>query len=194
MTTNALTVPGNDPWRSFVTAFDAQSTMRGKLLKFSKGFWIAGSDGPELPRGTQLTARVDELAHGWTKWKGQKPVEHHLGRFAEGFIPPARSALGDEDESLWETDKNERPRDPWAFSFYLPLEGQGETYIFTTSSWGGKKAMRNLCDAYTRREKPELLPLVELDVNQRRHKDFGNIPEPLLDVVGWVVNPSIPQE
>src|SRR5262245_47443451 len=68
MTTNALTVPGNDPWRQFVASFDAQAVLHGTLLRFSKGFWIAGSDGRELPRGTKLTARMDELSHGWTKW------------------------------------------------------------------------------------------------------------------------------
>jgi len=35
-----LTVPGNDPWKQYVIAFDARST---PLLKFAKGLWLAGA-------------------------------------------------------------------------------------------------------------------------------------------------------
>jgi hypothetical protein len=43
----------------------------------------------------------------------------------------------------------------------------------------------NLCDAYTRREKPELLPIVELDTHRRPHREYGTILEPQLGIIGW---------
>jgi hypothetical protein len=191
----SLTVPIDDPFHSLVVAYDARSVMQGRpLLRFSKGFWIAGTDGPELPRGTELTALMNSAAHGYTKWKNQRPVEYRIGLIATGFVPESRDDLGDLDETKWSKDQQGNPRDPWVYGFYLPLEGMSETYIFATSSWGGKKAMRNLCDAYTHREKPELLPRVVLDVHQRPHKEYGMIPEPMLDVVGWVIaKPDSPQ-
>jgi len=181
-----LAASGNDPWAGYVKAFDAQSVIQGTLLKFSKGFWTAGSDAKEIKRNTRMTARVDELVHGFTHWKGGKPVEHRIGRLADNFVPPQRRDLGDTDVAAWEPDNKGEPRDPWQYTLYLPMQADGVNYVFSTSSWGGKKAMRNLCDAYSRRRGRDSLPLVELDVFQRKHREFGNIPEPLFDVVGWV--------
>jgi len=135
--------------------------------------------------GEQMVARVDELRHGYDCWKGGRIVDSRLGRFADGFIPPARRQLGDDDQSLWQTDNRGDPRDPWVFCFYLPLVSGRSKYLFPTSSWGGKKAMRNICDAYSRRADPDSVPIVELGVFQRRSKEYGLIPEPLLDVTGW---------
>jgi hypothetical protein len=186
--TSALTVPGNDPFRAFVSNFDATAS-QGKLVKFSKGFYMAGADNEEVARGSTFTARVDLLTHGWTRWESQRPVEHAVGKVSEGFIPATRQALGHTDERLWESDREGQPRDPWTFGYSLPLEDGENKYVFVTSSFGGKRAIRNLIDAYTRRKDAGSLPVIALDVNQRKHKVFGNIPEPLFEIHGWTDAP-----
>jgi hypothetical protein len=163
--------------------YDQQVSLQGRFLKFSKGFWLVGTD--ELPRGTRLTARIDELRVGWTKWRNNHPVDHRLSHIRKDPLPPLRDDLGDLDESQWEHDQNGVPRDPWVYGFYLPLLGP-DPFIYSTSSFGGKKAIRNLSEAYTKRTAPELVPVVSLGVNQRKHREFGNIPEPVFDVVDWV--------
>jgi hypothetical protein len=180
---NAVAIPQDDPWKQLVAVYDQQASLQGRFLKFSKGFWLVGTD--ELPRGTKLVARVDELQHGWTKWKGNRPVDHRIGQVAKHFFVPLRDDLDDNAPCDWETDQNGVPKDPWVYTYYLPLLGP-DPFIFSTSSFGGKKAIRNLSEAYTKRTAPELVPVVSLGVNQRKHREFGNIPEPTFTVVEWV--------
>ncbi len=60
----------------------------GELLRFSKGDFVAGTDGRMLPVGTQLVANMATYATGWTRWEGGKPAEYRMGPVAEGFKAP----------------------------------------------------------------------------------------------------------
>lgn len=168
-----------------------QRTIVGDLLKFSKGEWTYGQHGIELDEGTQLVANMDELLIGWIKWEGGAPVEHIMGKVVDGYRPPKRKELGDEDPRAWETDNQGRPRDPWQFSNYLLLkEGDGDKlFTFTTSSRGGLNAIGELCKVYGKemRARPAEYPVVALKVDSYRHKikEYGKIFTPVLAVVGW---------
>jgi hypothetical protein len=168
----------------------------GKLLKFSKGDYLAGEDAEEIDEGTQLVAMMHTLAIGWIKWVDNKPDQQIMGTLVEGFKPPRRSELGDADETEWEIDEQSgQPRDPWQYSNYVIFKEVGKTgedenlYTFASSSKGGLGAIGDLCKVYGKsiRTKPDDLPIISLDVDAYEHsnKKFGRIKVPKFNVVGW---------
>jgi hypothetical protein len=174
---------------------DAASGRRivGKLLKFSKGDYLAGQDGEDVALGKRFVAVMSQLATGWIKWENNAPAEHVMGLVVDGYVPPKRDTLGDTDEDAWDTDDRGEPRDPWQLSNYLILinpDDVGDQYTLATSSRGGIGAIGELCKAYGRhmREAPDEYPVIALGVGSYQHRDkqFGRIKFPILEVVGWV--------
>lgn len=173
-----------------------QTSIVGKLLRFSKGDWLVGQDDEELPVGTRLVANMDQLLVGWIKWIDQRPDQQIMGLLVEGYKPPKRDTLGDTDENEWPTDAQGKPRDPWQFTNYLLMKAPGadgsdndNVYTLTTSSKGGLGAIGKLATEYGKhmRMQPDQFPVIELDVDWYDHpvKEYGRIKIPLLDVVGW---------
>src|SRR5262249_18619513 len=72
-----------------------------KLLKFVKGKYKVRDD--EVPLGTQYVAHANELTYCWIKFADSKVVDRRMGKAAEGFAPPEREELDDQDQSTWET-------------------------------------------------------------------------------------------
>jgi len=140
----ALATYALDPFEAYANAV-APRTIIGTLLRFSKGDYLAGEEGKEIPNGSTFTANLDELLAGWIKWSGGRPIEHMMVRVAEGRTLPKREVLGDSDASHWEADSAGVPRDPWQFTNYLPLlDEQGGIFTFATSSRGGLTAIGDL--------------------------------------------------
>lgn len=169
-----------------------QRTIVGELLKFSKGEYLSGKDGDEVEEGTQLVANMDELMVGFIRWEGGKPTDHVMGKIADGYVPPKRNTLGDDDQSRWEVDESSgQPRDPWQLSNYLIMKDPSgdQLYTFTTSSRGGLNAIGELCKRYGKemRQRPGEFPIVALDVDSYRHpnKAYGKIFVPVLRIAGW---------
>jgi hypothetical protein len=189
MSTSLATTERN----AFQQYSDAASRSRiiGKLLKFSKGEYLAGQDSEEIPEGTHLVVNMDELLVGWQKWEGGKPADSEMGRVAEGFRPPKRADLGDLDESRWETDDRGQPRDPWQLTNIAILKDPDgdQIYTFATSSKGGVSAIGELAGAYGKamRQRPDEYPVIALNVRSYKHpnKNYGKIFTPKFDIVGW---------
>ncbi|MBR0742106.1 hypothetical protein JQ581_34735 [Bradyrhizobium liaoningense] len=162
----------------------------GKLLKFSKGDYLLGESAGPVDLGTVVTAAIDQLLTGWTRWEHAKPAEHRMVLVASGEVPPLRGVLGHLDRADWEVDKDGKPRDPWQYSAYLPLlSTAGELWTFSTSSRGGHGAIGRLSRAYAhhRRQKPKELPLIGLKCDSYPHSDrqIGRIKVPLFELAGW---------
>ena len=125
---------GVDPFAAFADSV-APKYILGKLLKFSKGDYLAGEASEIIPVGTKLIVAMDELLLGWVRWEAGKPVEHRMVRVADGMAPVRRSELGDDDESLWEKDDKGQIRDPWQLTQYLPaVDETGEVFTFSTTT------------------------------------------------------------
>jgi hypothetical protein len=163
----------------------------GQLLKFSKGDYLAGQEGTEIALGSKFVAIMDQLMVGWIKWRDATPVEHVMGLVSNGYVPPKRAELDDNDEDSWDTNDDGHPRDPWQFSNYLVVvEPKEKTpYTFTTSSKGGLGAIGELCKFYGKamRERPDDFPVIELGVGSymARDKSRGRIKFPILKPIGW---------
>jgi hypothetical protein len=176
----------DDPFLAFA-ASEAPNQILGKLLRFSKGDYVA--DKTEVPVGTELVAAVDALVVGWVRWEGKTQVERRLGRVSDGFREPQREELGHLDESQWEMDSDGRASDPWQKTRYLPLKriSDGELFTLTLSARGRSgETIGRLVGAYGRsRNRADAYPIIRLGVDAYEHKTYGRIKFPILPIVGW---------
>ena len=188
------TAVGSTAVNPFLAYGEAQNqrAIVGKLLRFTKGDFLAGQEDEEVPVGTQFVANMDEMLAGWIRWENNRPTDHVMGKVSSGYQPPRRNELGDTDKDAWEVDLAGEPRDPWQFSNYLLLKGTGgdsELYTFTTSSKGGLDALGELCKAYgaAMAQRPDEYPVVALGVNAYDHPNraLGRIKVPVFKIVGW---------
>jgi hypothetical protein len=116
-----------------------------------------------------------------------------IGFVRDRFKPAKRHELGDTDANFWER----RDQDPWQLTFFLPLTdpNNGELFVYSTTSRGGKDALANLQDSYAdnREHHPKeahRLPLICLSSDHYQHPDFGRVETPALDIVRWVEPPK----
>jgi hypothetical protein len=188
-TATALTTTEKNVYERYADAANANRIL-GDILKFSKGEWLAGRDGIEIPMGTKLVAGVDTTQVGWIRWVDLKPSEAVMGKLADGFVPCRRSELGGDDPATWPIDDNGTHRDPWQFSNLMMLmSAAGQIYSYPTASKGGIGAVGKLSGSYGKhmRAAPDELPVVALECDSYKHpnKQFGKIFTPVFKVVGW---------
>jgi hypothetical protein len=118
----------------FLTAAD-QAGGSDPLLKFTKGHYYVGDD--EVPTNDcKYVALMSGVSYGWVKFVDKKVVDQRIGRISEGFVAESRETLGDTDQTQWELDSHNEPRDPWVLQWYLPLVNTetGEGVVFVTGS------------------------------------------------------------
>jgi hypothetical protein len=125
------------------------------------------------------------------RWEDNKIADQIMGLLIEGFVPPARSTLGHNDQSTWEVSDG-KPRDPWQATIYMPMTSLDaeDVYTFSTSSDGGRRyAIGPLCKQYGShvRQHPDELPVVKLRQDSYLHPDRsrGRIKYPELPIVRW---------
>ena len=186
---NALTPDESNPWIEISAELD--KFLGAPMCKFTKQGEFSISDIDNIPAGTRCIAHADQISLGWQRWEDGKPVERRIGLVADKFVPPQRNELGDTDERQWELQDDGTRRDPWQFQMTLPitrLDAGGETYNFTTGSKGGLACVNRLTRAYGRRlrdEKVPGVPIVELKADHYRHRTYGKIFYPVMNIVGW---------
>jgi hypothetical protein len=158
----------------------------GRLLKFVKGKYEIGDD--EIPLGTEYVALVDQILRGWVRFEEAKVVARRIGKIADGYKPPQRDELPDNDPKNWtEKDAKGEPRDPWVAQWFLPLITleTDDIVTFVTGSKGGILAVANLCRVYGHKSRNGLLPIVALRTRSYKHPQYGRIETPDLSIVGW---------
>jgi hypothetical protein len=169
----------------------------GRFLRFVKGDFLTGdSEHPEeVPLGMRLIAEVPNMEKGWVRWRENRPVDEMMNLVSERVPMPTREDLGDNDKSLWESNKDGSPRDPWQETYKLTLrsvedpDDDDKAFTFTTSSKGGRRAIKKLSGIFGKeglRMRPGQLPIVELSYTKYDHPDFGLMKNPEFKVVGWV--------
>jgi hypothetical protein len=158
-----------------------------KMIKYKKGEYF-DSEGMEIPIGTQFTAHAVGWTKCWIKFRGGVVQDRKVYRMIDGAVVPPRENLDDRDERTWEKGINDKPADPWVLQYLLPLEDEsGEVQIFVTSSFGGKRAVSDLCMAWGRRaaKGDNGQPIVLIHSVKMPTKKFGDVPRPYFKVVGW---------
>jgi hypothetical protein len=98
--TNALALAPESTAHAIAAAAQEEGAAEiGKLLKFSKGHYIAGTE--EITTGTRFIAHIEHWTRGWVKFRNGQLIERRVGRVADGFIVPRREELDDQDSSTW---------------------------------------------------------------------------------------------
>jgi hypothetical protein len=160
----------------------------GKILKFKKGDYSINEE--EIPLGTKFIAHTRAWSKGWIKFVDGEVTERNMYRVALGEKPPEREELDDQDQDNWPEGLDGKPADPWVYQYLLPFEdpSSGEIVVFVTSSFGGKRAVADLCAAYARRAAKVAgcgQPIIKLQVTDMPTKKFGKVPRPSFEVIGW---------
>jgi len=155
----------------------------GRILKFTKdGHWITGQDEINLDGATML-ADMAGLAVGWRKWGNGEIVDAAIGYVSTGFKPKDRGDLDDFEEAAWTINSHGEKKDPWQFGYFLKLSDEnGQGYTWAAGSNGAKRTIGDLCSVYARKK---LNPIVILGAGFYKHRTFGRINTPKLDVAGW---------
>jgi hypothetical protein len=119
-------------------------------------------------------------------------VERHVYRIAKGERAPDREQWGHTDPANWPPGLDGKPADPWVLQYLLPLEmvnsDSGEVRIFVGSSFGARRAVADLCQSYGRRAARVQncgQPIIKLDKTLMPTKNFGDVPRPYFDIIGW---------
>jgi hypothetical protein len=177
----------SDPFTDYADAIAPQYII-GDLLKFSKGDYFFGQNNTLVPAGTVFTVNMDELMAGWVRWWDGKPTDHVMARVADHVLP--RKPPGDDDKTKWEIDASGAPRNPWAFTNYLPMMNEkGDLFTFTTSSDGGTRAIAGLSRRYAnhRKRHRDVFPLIALGVDSYQHpnREYGRIKIPIFAPAGY---------
>jgi hypothetical protein len=187
--TTALAADSSNPWIEVSAELD--KFVGAPFVRFSKQGAYEISDTEAIPVSTRCTAHADEIEFGWRKWLDNKIVETRMGRVADRYVPAQRRDLGDTDEKQWEMQDDGSRRDPWQFCASVPLTrlDTGESYRFSVSSQGGLRAINGLTRTYGKRVQAKGdaagLPIVELQSDSYKHKQYGKIFFPVLHNVGW---------
>lgn len=160
-----------------------------KMLKFKKGAYIC--DGEEIPLGSEYVAHPIGWTKMWVKFVFGSPVDRRVYRVARAEIPPDRAFMPDLEQDGWERDPAGRPIDPWSYQYLLPLEptdGSGTMVVFVTGSWGGRRAVSDLCAAWSRKSVKDPgcgLPVIKLGKSMMPSKKWGDVVKPDFPIVGW---------
>jgi hypothetical protein len=127
-----------NPWLDYGNTATARSIV-GTLLKFSRGYFVAGADDRAIPTGTEMVADMNSIAANWVRWENGMATEHRMGLVADSFI----SELGDNNRELWETDAEGQPRDPWQFRTTILLDPKNDLEVAFEKEGGGPTTSRH---------------------------------------------------
>lgn len=158
------------------------------MLKFKKGDYYC--DQEQVPLGTMYLAHCKAWTKSWIHFVDKKVVERRIYRIANGERAPERDEIPDNDQSVWPADPNGKPMDPWVLQYLLPLEQQesGEVHIFVAQSFGGRRAVGEICTTWAKRAKRTPgcgQPIIMLAKEMMPTKNWGDVPRPCFEVMGW---------
>ena len=159
-----------------------------KMLKFKKGdYWC---DNEEVPKGTTYIAHAVGWTKTWVHFESGMVVERRIYPMKDNPVVPERDELPNNDQSTWPPGIDDRPADPWVLQYLLPMENPntGDIHVFVSGSYGGKRAIGDLCANWARRniKNPDCgQPIVKLQKAMMPTKKFGDVPRPYFEVVGW---------
>lgn len=169
----------------------AKTALMGKaLLRLTKtGQWVFGADSDEYD-GTPLVANPASFASGYVAWyQGQKEGEH-MQPLSMGPVDP--QSLEPVKSGTVPPGAKEVSGRGWENQFSLELVSRHDTpvhLLYATAAVGGTRALLTLAGdiAYAIIEDPRRsYPLIKLGVDSYKHKQYGTVFTPLLEITGWL--------
>lgn len=150
-----------------------------QFLKMTKqGFWAYGADETEVEDGSRWAVNPNAFATGFACWGDGELLDEAMALVTEA--PIIKSDLPVHAK-------------PWGAQVGLQLacvsgEDAGVQVAYTATSVGGKKAYTALLDALlvqAQSGSPDIVPIVELEVESYKHKKYGKVLTPTFKIVEW---------
>jgi len=147
-----------------------------RLIK--SGEWVFGADSEEVQDGSLWAVSPTSLEYGFCAWDDGE-------------------CLGEVMASYTEAPINERDLEnvgaPWREQSGVKMvcvkgAHKGTTVHYKASSQGGREALALLFDDIVSRAESgeeKVVPVVELEMSDYRHKKYGKIYKPVLAIRGW---------
>ena len=163
----------------------------GKPFKFTQQniFAYSNNNKEQVPPGAKFIVLMDQLRRGLVRLRTGERPQYRIGLVFDGYQPPSRESLGDNDQMDWETGRDGKPMDPWKSHYYLPLRHveTGEAAYFDTDSQGGEQAVRDLMAEYLEKVgESDDKPVITLGSSSYDSDRAGKtIYNPAFTIVGW---------
>jgi len=161
------------------------------ILKFAKGDWLQGISNEDVDPKSKWMVDPYSFEHGYIAWGGGKPVDEVMVSMLSALPDPGPAP----EESL-APDKDGKKGKGWQRQSGLRLkcvEGpeKGMVCRFTTSSEGGRRAVKKLSDSIVEQlgvDSINFCPIICLEVDSYLHKDKdrGRIKIPVFKIQSWV--------
>jgi hypothetical protein len=113
---------------------------------------------------------ITSATTGQILWRNGIVVERDIGRLEDGFAPPGQIRDG------WNPYTSFQVVSADSDSF-------GQLMTYTSSSWGGRRALQNLVSMYRLKGRRQF-PICTLETKVRKNDKNGNI-DPVFKVIGW---------
>lgn len=159
------------------------------FLRFSKaGEWTYGIEETEVSPTERLAVNPASIQLGYIAWHEQEATEQ-MAYIAETGINEA-----DLPDIPTDIDENTGKPKGWQQQRgidFRQLGGGQVEMLFKTSSQGGKEAIAKLVQAMVHQQQtnPESpYPVVCLKTTSYKHKKYGKIFKPVIEIVDWVAD------
>ena len=159
-----------------VTASQGGGADLMRLLK--EGEWAYGADDTYPEEDSQWAINPYSIQHGFISWVDSK-VAGEVMCAVTAPLPP-RGELPDTGES-WD--------DQLSFGMQcVSGEDDGTAVLYKTTSVGGKRCIGKIANAIAARAQAgetAVVPVVALGVDSYKHKQYGKIFTPEMEIVEW---------
>jgi hypothetical protein len=158
------------------------------LLKMSKsGVWNYGVDEVEVEDGSEWAINPATLRHGYICWRDTDSDDD----VPAGVVGEQMVSIQQEPPAVGEVPAGGRS---WEAQFSVLLQcvsgdDKGTSVLYKTNSNGGRQAFAALIDALGAQldDDPEhIVPVVQLETSQYKHRKYGKTYKPELEIVRWV--------
>jgi hypothetical protein len=159
----------------------------GKIIRFKEGRYF---NDKEIVKTEGRHYSFQGLILMYQRWDDGKPVETWVTQ--PGQKHPHRNSFGHLDKSEWPAGLSGEPEDPVQDVRLMHVIGEdtGQSYTFSTSSFGGIMAVTDLKQSIAsyRLQHPGSRPIIELSQCPMKTK-FGTRMRPDFPIVGWIDPP-----
>ena len=153
------------------------------FLKFTKqGEWVWGSEEIDIEDSDELAVNMASYAKGFICWDDGVPIDEVMEIVATGRTV--------EKSHLDDHDVESGSGNGWKgqTSVNLKILSDGRELRFSSTSKGGRTALSKLSKEFVsrlRRDENDLVPIVRLSGDSYKHKKYGNISTPVIEIVRW---------
>lgn len=150
------------------------------FLRLGKdGIWIYGQEDIEVEEGSLWAINPYSMQHGWAAWGDGELLGEVMVPMTQ--TPPPRNELQDFGVD-WRTQLG-------LILQCVSGDDTGQTVYYKSTSLGMQNAVRELNNdimAQLQKDKVNIVPVVTLESDSYKHKDWGRVYTPVLEIDHWV--------